>query len=170
MNATRQGVRLPASLRTAPLSRIFWGFKSKCEMFRSLRNWRAQAVGADTREHQQKKRRTVFSEISEIECKKKTNFYAFVNKEAGLTWVQNSCLKSSLSHLSVAGSSVPLSQVKSFGCEWSARDLRQNTTPGSNKCSQHPTNQKEQLKHRGNDHRKTHIILFKNLLQEVLQV
>lgn len=52
------GMGSPASLRTEPLSRIFWGFRSRWEMFRSLRNWRAQAVCADTHTHKYTVRET----------------------------------------------------------------------------------------------------------------
>lgn len=38
----------PASLRTEPQSKMFWGFRSRCEIFRSWRNWRAQAFSKDT--------------------------------------------------------------------------------------------------------------------------
>lgn len=101
------------------------------------------------------KGRNCWKQTSEIECKK-DKFLCFCTQGSSSDMGLKQLLKIQ-SHLSVAGSGVPLSQVKSFGCEWSVRDLHQNTTPGSNKCSQHPTNQREQLKHRGNHYRKTHI-------------
>lgn len=130
----------PASLRTEPLSRIFWGFKSRCEMFRSWRNWRAQAVQTHTHTHNT----TQSQQKSGVHgCREypKCNLRIRTKKENVSVNRVYSCLE--MTHQSAAGSVEPPSRAKSYDCEWSERDLHQNTIPGSDKYSQHPTDERK---------------------------